>query len=141
MNTKTLLIGIAVILAVIVAGKFLHSNFSNSSPEPSIIKAVSGQQELKEALENAGPRLVVLDFYANWCGPCRVLHPTMEALAAKFAGQADFYRIDVDKNQDIAASFGARGIPFVVFVKNKRAIASRTGVNPAQSYEKVIEEN
>jgi thioredoxin len=141
MNNKILLNSLAAVLGVLTVGIFLPSCAPKSSPEASIIKPISGQQELNVVLENAGPRLVVLDFYANWCGPCRVLHPTMEALATKFAGKADFYRIDIDKNQEIAASFGARGIPYIVFVKNKAAIATRIGVNPAETYEKVIKEN
>jgi thioredoxin len=141
MDKKTILIGLAVILAVFAIGKYLHTNPSKSLPEASIIKAISSQGELNLVLENAGPRLVVLDFYATWCGPCRLLHPTMEALATKFAGKAEFFRIDIDKSQGIAVSFGARGIPYVVFVKNKQAIASLIGVNPAESYEKIIKEN
>lgn len=86
-------------------------------------------QDLRQTQFDAGPK---------WCAPCRALHPTLEALAAKYAGTVEFYGVNVDDNPGIAAAFGTNGIPHVVFVKDNKAIAAIDGLNPSAAYEKVI---
>lgn len=61
-------------------------------------------------------RPVVIDFYADWCGPCRALAPTFDRLAREYSGRIDFYRINVDNDSDYFYEYGGEGIPFLVFV-------------------------
>ncbi len=82
--------------------------------------------------------MMVLDLYADWCGPCRILAPTLHELAAEFKGKADFYRINVDKSPDLARSFGVRGIPYVIFMMEKKPVYALTGLNPKENYQKVL---
>jgi thioredoxin 1 len=82
--------------------------------------------------------MLVFDLYAEWCGPCQVIHPRLEALASKYNGIVEFYRIDIDKNPEIAYVFMAERIPDVIFFKDKKKIASLIGIKPMESYEKVI---
>ena len=80
----------------------------------------------------AVPGLLVIDFWATWCGPCRILGPTVDELAAEYAGKATIAKCNVDDCEDIAARFGIRNIPTLVFVKNGEVVDRTVGVLPKQ---------
>lgn len=63
-----------------------------------------------------GKKPAVLDFYADWCGPCRQLSPRIEALAKKYAGQIDVYKINIDNEAELARVFGVQSIPMLLFI-------------------------
>ena len=63
-----------------------------------------------------GSRPAILDFYADWCGPCRKLSPKLEAIAKKYAGKIDVYKIDIDKEAGLADIFGVKSIPMCLFI-------------------------
>ncbi len=65
-----------------------------------------------------GDKLVVIDFWAQWCGPCRALGPIIEEVAEEYKDRAIIGKCDTDENNDIAIQFGVRNIPMLVFVKN-----------------------
>lgn len=65
-----------------------------------------------------GDKLVVIDFWAQWCGPCRALGPTIDEVAEEYKDRAIIGKCDTDENNDIAIQFGVRNIPMLVFVKN-----------------------
>jgi thioredoxin 1 len=97
--------------------------------------------ELTRIIENSGDSLVAFDLYADWCAPCRVLGPTLEEVAKENKRKVTFYRVNVDQVQDASQIFPVSSIPYVVFVKNKKTVATLTGVQPKESYEKVIKDN
>lgn len=66
-----------------------------------------------------GSRPAILDFYADWCGPCRRLGPKLEAVAKKYAGKIDVYKINIDKEPDLANIFGVKSIPMCLFIPMK----------------------
>lgn len=66
-----------------------------------------------------GERPAVIDFYAVWCGPCKMTAPIFESLAAEYDGKVDFYKVDVDKQQELAGMFGISSIPSLLFIPKK----------------------
>ncbi|HOY61802.1 MAG TPA: thioredoxin [bacterium] len=69
----------------------------------------------QEVINSATP--VVVDFSAVWCGPCKMLAPTIDKLAQAYEGKAKVFKMDVDNSRDIATKFGIRGVPTVIFFK------------------------
>lgn len=94
--------------------------------------------QFNEVIELSESKLLVFDLYADWCMPCKVLEPTFNELSQTHKEDASFYRVNIDKNPDIASAFGVRGIPYVVFIRNKAAIHALAGLNPKEKYESVI---
>ncbi|MBQ9463600.1 MAG: thioredoxin [Bacteroidales bacterium] len=88
----------------------------------------------------AGPGLLVIDFWATWCGPCRILAPTVDELANEYAGRATVAKCNVDDCEEIAAQFGIRNIPTLVFVKNGAIVDRTVGVLPKQDIAAKIEQ-
>jgi thioredoxin 1 len=91
------------------------------------------------AIRNSGDSLVVLDFYADWCGPCRMLAPVLEQLAADNKEKFKLYWINVDQAPNVAGAFDVQSIPFVVFIKGGKSVYALTGLQPAQRYQKAID--
>lgn len=73
-------------------------------------------------------KLVIIDFWAKWCGPCRALGPTIEELAAEYEGKAVICKCDTDENPNIAAQFGVMNIPMLVFIKNGKIVDTHVGL-------------
>ena len=76
---------------------------------------------------------VLVDFWAPWCGPCRVIAPILEEVAKEFEGKARVAKVNVDESPDIASQFGVRGIPTLILFKNGQIQGQMVGVNPKAS--------
>ena len=61
-------------------------------------------------------RLILVDFYASWCGPCKMLAPVLEEVAAEYDGRVDVYKVDVEQEEELASLFSVRSIPTLVFI-------------------------
>ena len=79
---------------------------------------------------------VFVDFYATWCGPCKMMAPVVEEIAAEKAGEVNVYKIDIDDNPDIAQRYGVMSIPTFIVFKNGEAVAKTLGAQPK---EKILE--
>lgn len=84
-------------------------------------------------------KLVLVDLYATWCTPCKVLALVLEELADKYADKIKVVKVNVDEEESIAAKFGIASIPTVIFFKNGQTAASFVGLRSASEIEKVIE--
>ena len=73
---------------------------------------------------------VLLDFYADWCGPCQSLLPTVEKLAKEYEGNIEIQKVNVDKNSELASKFGVRSIPALFFLKKGEVVDTLNGVVP-----------
>lgn len=75
-------------------------------------------------------QLSIVDFWAEWCGPCRLLGPTIDSVADQFAGKMKVFKMNVDENPDTPTKFNIRGIPTVIFFKNGQAVDQLVGNQP-----------
>ncbi|WP_456468292.1 thioredoxin [Archaeoglobus sp.] len=85
-------------------------------------------EEFKKAIESE--KLVVVDFYADWCMPCRYISPVLEKLEKEYDGQAEFYKLNVDENQDVAFEYGIASIPTVLFFRKGKVVGGFIGAMP-----------
>ena len=86
------------------------------------------QQQFNELI--AGGKPVVCDFFATWCGPCKMLAPVLEEVSAGYADRAEFVKVDVDEAPALAAKYGIMSIPFVAVFKNGELSAKSVGFMP-----------
>lgn len=95
-------------------------------------------QNFEEVVMNAD-KPVVLDFWAEWCGPCRMIGPLIEELSGEYEGTAIIGKVDVDNNPGTAMKFGIRNIPTVLFVKGGEVADKQVGAVPKSVLEEKLE--
>lgn len=83
---------------------------------------------------------VLVDFWAEWCGPCRMIGPALEELATEYEGKIKIAKVNVDENPMLPAKFGVRGIPALFMFKGGEVVSNRTGASPKASLKGWIEE-
>ena len=86
-------------------------------------------------------RPVVLDFWAEWCQPCKMLAPTMEEIAGEYEDKVKVGKLNVDDNPNTATKYGIRGIPTLLFFKGGKVVQQVTGVKSKAEIKKIIDEN
>ena len=91
----------------------------------------------KTVLQSDKP--VLVDFWAAWCGPCRMVGPIIDELSNDYDGKAIVGKVDVDSNQEFAAKYGVRNIPTVLLFKNGELVDRKVGVSPKQVYAEAID--
>ena len=97
------------------------------------------EASFNEALKQKG--LLVVDFWAEWCGPCKMLGPVIEQLADDFDGKAVVGKVNVDDEPELARRYGIMSIPTVIFFRDGKEIDKKIGVMPPQEFTKAVEAN
>ena len=87
------------------------------------------QDQFDEVTRQPGKKVLV-DFFATWCGPCKMLGPVLEELAGEMEGQADFYKLDIDEAPDIANRFGVMSVPTLILFQDGQEIKRTLGFQP-----------
>lgn len=93
-----------------------------------------------DAALNSG-KLMMVDFWAAWCGPCRMLGPVIEDLAGKYAGKAEVGKVNVDEEQELAIRYGVMNIPTVIFFKDGKEVDRVVGVMPPETFIDILDKN
>ena len=94
---------------------------------------------LDKALAQKG--LLMVDFWADWCGPCKMLAPLIESLDKEYEGRVTVGKVNVDDEQELALRYGVMSIPTVIFFKDGKEIDRKVGVMPPEAFVQVLEAN
>lgn len=100
------------------------------------MRSINSNKQFNDLAKSGKP--FVLDFYADWCGPCRSLLPTVEKLAEEYRGKVDILKVNVDKQKALAAKFGVRSIPAVFFLRGNKVKHKIQGVASENELRKKI---
>jgi thioredoxin 1 len=82
----------------------------------------------------------IIDFYADWCGPCKMVAPVLDDLSREYAGKINIYKVDTEDQQDLAAMFGIRSIPSILFVPREGKPQMAMGALPKQAFKDAIKD-
>lgn len=96
--------------------------------------------ETSEQWQFKGDKPAIIDFYADWCGPCKAVAPVLEELSETYKGQLDIYKLDTDKEQELSALFGIQSIPTFLFIPVEGSPMMQKGAIPKNAFQQVIEE-
>ena len=88
-----------------------------------------------------GPIPAIIDFYSDWCGPCKMVAPILEELSKQYDGKVLIYKVDTDAEEELAAIFNIRSIPSLLFIPQEGQPMMQAGALPKHVFERVIEEH
>ena len=86
------------------------------------------------------PQGILLDFYAEWCGPCKILSPIIDELSVEFKDRAIIGKVNVDENPKLTAFFKVKSMPTLIFIKNKQVLERLSGLVPKPNLEEMLED-
>ena len=98
--------------------------------------AITSEDFEKEVLQSETP--VLVDFWAEWCGPCKMIAPSVDAIAAEYSGKLKVFKLDVDKEPAVAAKYGIMSIPTLIIFNNGEVAEQIVGLMPKQKIEEKI---
>jgi len=145
-NLNKLIFLFAVSVAIITVGCSKNGeNKSENNTKMEHLTAATFKQKVFDYDKNRewkfeGDKPCVIDFYADWCGPCKMVSPILEDLSKEYDGKVQIYKVDTDKEQELASIFGIRSIPTILFVPTEGQPQASLGALPKDSLKKAIDE-
>jgi thioredoxin 1 len=119
---------------------FLYTNISNQSKKGyTMALEFTDAAFTKDVLESN--QLTVVDFWAEWCGPCRAIGPVIEDLSKEYAGKIQVGKLNVDHNPEVSINYGITSIPAILFFKNGQVVDKLVGAQPKSNFVKKIEQH
>ena len=106
---------------------------------PPVAEPIDADRELFDDVLQSSPLPVLVDFWAEWCGPCRMAAPEVKKVAAALAGRALVLKVDTESHPDLAARYNVRGIPNFVVLRNGRVVFQHAGLAPAHEMQRWLE--
>ena len=100
-------------------------------------RSVTDQSFATDVLGAVKP--VLVDFWAEWCGPCRMIAPALEEIAGEIGEQVDIFKLNIDENPDTPTRYGVRGIPTMVLFKDGKPVAQKVGAAPRSQIRQWLE--
>lgn len=94
-----------------------------------VILVVENNEDFSKKLDEAGDKLVVVDFYATWCGPCKMIEPFLKQQSEIYKDQVVFLKVDVDENEEIASQYEISCMPTFLFIKKREKVDEISGAN------------
>jgi len=133
------------ILMIVVLAVLINSSFANEKHVIEHLALESFKEnimdfETDQEWNYKGELPAIIDFYADWCGPCRKVAPIMEELAIEYAGKMVIYKIDTEDQKQLAGMFGIRSIPAILFIPKEGQPQMSNGALPKAEYERMIKE-
>ena len=116
---------------------FRKIKMTENLTKATFLEKVFNFEENKE-WKFAGKRPALIDFYADWCGPCKALAPVLEQLSEEYGDKIDIYKIDTEAEQELSAAFGIRSIPSMLFCPMDEQPQMANGVLPKKQIEQII---
>ncbi|MEB8388954.1 thioredoxin [Rhodobacteraceae bacterium KMM 6894] len=114
---------------------------TNTPQRSNIMATVAVTDDTFDAQVKNSDIPVVVDFWAEWCGPCKQIGPALEELSSEMDGKVKVVKVDIDNNQTMAANLGVRGIPALFIFKNGEVVSNMSGAKPKAALKKWIEES
>jgi thioredoxin len=138
----------AILIALVIIATAMTANAQEKKNEPKVkhltysefLKKVWDFERNPTTFEYEGKLPAVIDFYADWCGPCRRVAPIMEKMAEDYEGKLLVYKVNVSEEKDLAAVFQVRSIPMVLFIPVKGNPMKQVGALPESEYRETVEE-
>lgn len=138
----------AILIALVIIATAMTANAQEKKNEPKVkhltysefLKKVWDFERNPTTFEYKGKLPAVIDFYADWCGPCRRVAPIMEKMAEDYEGQLLVYKVNVSEEKDLASVFQVRSIPMVLFIPVKGNPMMQVGALPESEYRETVEE-
>ena len=131
----------AVLFASLLVGMANASNGNKNNNNKTENKmTVTDSETNPNAWKFEGDKPAVIDFYATWCGPCKMMSPILDEISKEYEGKINVYKVNVDKEADLASVFGIRSIPSLLFVPMKKEPSMVQGAMPKNELKKLVDD-
>lgn len=110
-----------------------------ATAETNLVPMINAAQFAADVEEGAGVTLV--DFYADWCGPCKMITPVLEQLAEEYEGKLNIVKINADEESDVLAKYGVRGLPTMMVFKDGQSVDVTVGAQPYPAIKAMLEKH